>query len=163
MKHGVLMVLSLCALLTACEVPITSYDDAESLSIEEVQQPPLTFSSIGDIYRYIGKNTHYALDSEVHGEEEYWQSPYETYSLKTGDCEDWAIFVGYFAAKQGHTVSIVGANLVYGGHHALVRIDGTLMDGRCFTRFPANEIKSIDDEWSLEEALGICHDIYNSK
>ncbi len=41
--------------------------------------------------RWVTTNIHYTLDSEVHGCDDYWQTPYQTLRLGTGDCEDMAI------------------------------------------------------------------------
>jgi len=42
---------------------------------------------------WVANNIRYAYDSDVHGVSEYWQLPIETNSLRTGDCEDYAILL----------------------------------------------------------------------
>lgn len=43
-----------------------------------------------DIEKYLMENYEYKLDKITHGVPEYWQTPMETYHLKSGDCEDFA-------------------------------------------------------------------------
>jgi hypothetical protein len=42
---------------------------------------------------WVSNNVKYKYDSDVHGEEDYWQLPKETIQLRTGDCEDYAILL----------------------------------------------------------------------
>jgi len=43
----------------------------------------------------------YVSDMESHGVLDYWQTPEETDSLGTGDCEDWAKKLQSLASKKG--------------------------------------------------------------
>lgn len=60
---------------------------------------------IGDdlntIYSWVGENIRYEYDDDIYGTEEYWQFPYETLSLKTGDCEDQAFLLASLARAAG--------------------------------------------------------------
>lgn len=48
------------------------------------------FDAIRD---WVAANIEYKTDEEQWGIEEYWQTPEETLSLRTGDCEDFAILL----------------------------------------------------------------------
>jgi len=48
------------------------------------------FDSIRD---WVAANIEYKTDEEQWGVDEYWQNPEETLSLRTGDCEDFAILL----------------------------------------------------------------------
>jgi predicted transglutaminase-like cysteine proteinase len=52
-----------------------------------------TGKDLNTIYNWVGENIQYELDEKVQGKIEYWQLPYETLSLKTGDCEDQAFLL----------------------------------------------------------------------
>ena len=160
MKRDILKVLSLCTLLTSCVLSVTDYDDAEDVSIAEARRPPLEFASIEAVLSY-AETIRYRSDERVHGVEEYWQCPYETWERGTGDCEDWAIFVAFFAESLGHQATLVAVTLSTGEAHAVVRLDGRFVDAYSDS-IPLN-ITSVDDEWTVEEALGICKDIYGSE
>lgn len=41
--------------------------------------------------RWVTNNIRYTPDSEVHGWDDYWQTPYQTLRLGTGDCEDMTV------------------------------------------------------------------------
>ena len=51
----------------------------------------------------------YISDFEAYGVEDYWQTPEETKSCGTGDCEDWAKNLQDLASKRG-----INLNLWYG-------------------------------------------------
>lgn len=49
----------------------------------------------------------YAKDIKVHGIYNFWQTPKETDSLKTGDCEDEAIYVYNYLTKKGLDIKLI--------------------------------------------------------
>lgn len=65
----------------------------------------------------------YVYDSVEYGYD-YWQTPLETYIKGTGDCEDFAFFVGYFAWREGRDVQIVGYERGPNDYHAIIKVDG---------------------------------------
>ena len=58
-------------------------------------------NDLNTIYSWVGDNIRYELDSDIYGTEEYWQLPYETLALKTGDCEDQAFLLASLARAAG--------------------------------------------------------------
>ena len=48
----------------------------------------------------------YAYDSDVHGNEEYWQFPLETLFLSSGDCEDSSILFCAIASYMGYDAAL---------------------------------------------------------
>ncbi len=65
----------------------------------------------------MSSNIRYVPDSEVHGWDDYWQTPYQTLRLGTGDCEDMVVLyvsiceaLGYDAvlvSQKGHVSAAV--------------------------------------------------------
>jgi len=54
---------------------------------------PLLRTDFGAIQEWVDFNVAYRSDSSRHGVSDYWQLPFETASLKSGDCEDYAILL----------------------------------------------------------------------
>jgi hypothetical protein len=57
--------------------------------------PPYELSQVGfdNIRDWVAINIDYMSDEEQWGVDDYWQTPEETLSLRTGDCEDFAILL----------------------------------------------------------------------
>jgi predicted transglutaminase-like cysteine proteinase len=85
--------------LPATESEFKSYIMPECPSVKETLQdilgdPPYTLSQAGfDAIRdWVATNIHYMSDEERWGKD-YWQTPEETLSYHTGDCEDFSILL----------------------------------------------------------------------
>jgi hypothetical protein len=91
------------------------------------------------IVQYVADNIKYKKDQDVWKTPEYWQSPKETWSLKTGDCEDFACLI-YAIARHfdvpDYQLRIVAGDVVGGGH--------------CYVAFQ-------DDSNSLEYTIDGCY------
>ena len=59
------------------------------------------------VKRWVASNISYVSDSEVHGWGDYWQTPYETLRLGTGDCEDMAVLFASICGALGIGTVIV--------------------------------------------------------
>ncbi len=57
--------------------------------------------------RWVVSNISYVSDSEAHGMPDYWQTPYETLRLGTGDCEDMAVLFASICEALGIDTVIV--------------------------------------------------------
>lgn len=73
---------------------------------------------------WVGTNIHYRSDSEIHGENEYWQFPNETITLRTGDCEDFSILLCSLLRADGWSPDkvYVIAGEKNNQYHAWVRV-----------------------------------------
>lgn len=85
-----------------------------------IANKPWDRTEFGAIQEWITSNISYAYDSTVHGESEYFQYPSETISLKTGDCEDFAILSCTLLRAYGAQPNSVYVVVGYGssGGHA---------------------------------------------
>lgn len=72
--------------------------------------------------RWVHDNITYFSDNSSTGYNEYWQFPFETLCLKTGDCEDGAILIANIMLKAGVPYWRIRLNAgdVKGGGHAYV-------------------------------------------
>jgi predicted transglutaminase-like cysteine proteinase len=74
---------------------------------------------------WVGNNIQYKHDEDVYGVSEYWQFGKETVSLKTGDCEDFAILLCSLLRAAGYSPDdvyvVIGKNAQ--GYHAWVKIN----------------------------------------
>jgi predicted transglutaminase-like cysteine proteinase len=74
---------------------------------------------------WVGNNIQYKHDEDVYGVREYWQFGKETVSLKTGDCEDFAILLCSLLRAAGYSPNdvyvVIGKNDQ--GYHAWVKIN----------------------------------------
>lgn len=64
------------------------------------------------------------VGDEIHGRMDYWQSPIQTITWRTGDCEDFAILVLYLIHRDlgGWPELVYGR--VLGNYHGWVRYNG---------------------------------------
>ena len=79
-------------------------------------------NDVNALYGWVGDNIHYMYDSETYGVGDYWQFPYETLNLGTGDCEDQAFLLCSLIRVSGTSAENVFVALgeVNGGGHAWV-------------------------------------------
>lgn len=77
------------------------------------------FERVKGVLRFVQNNIVYKSDSDVWKVREKWQTPSETWNLKTGDCEDGAILIYCLLRKLGVPeiqLHIVCGNVIGGGH-----------------------------------------------
>ena len=67
--------------------------DIRDLVKDIVESRPLWLTPRLAVQQWITLKIEYRSDSSVHGESEYWQLPTETFELRSGDCEDFAILL----------------------------------------------------------------------
>jgi hypothetical protein len=124
------------------EVPRTFSDNPEMVKLFVTPREPSLVALKDDILRdklpvkdwialrdWVGKNIAYKDDALIYGTSEYWQFGKETVSLRTGDCEDFAILLCSLFRANGVSADdvyvVVGRNSE--GYHAWVRINlGTI-------------------------------------
>lgn len=114
----------------------------------EIKNPYL---NLDEIFNEVNSFT-YVSDKQSHNMDDYWQSPRETQERKTGDCEDFCIFVMYHAKN----LTIPSELLVIqkeNSQHAIISLNGCLYEYNG-ERYNGNyDIKS---RKSLNECLLIC-------
>jgi hypothetical protein len=128
----------------------------------DIRDINMSFSSMEEVYVYVTENVRYKSDLAVHGQEEYWQAPMETLERGTGDCEDFAILVGYFLEKMGYSVRVVGVETWYGSNHAILKVNGILYESLTYMLYPEYLIKRVIHTWSMDDAYLRCND-YGSR
>jgi len=116
--------------LPAAESEFKSYITPECQSIKEALRdilgdPPYELSQAGfdDVRDWVAINIDYTSDEERCGED-YWQTPEETLSYRTGDCEDFSILLCSLLRAYG-----IDAERVY---VALGADDGSEEPGHAF-------------------------------
>jgi transglutaminase-like putative cysteine protease len=96
-----------------------------ALKNELLKDAPLKMKDWIALRNWVGDNIQYKHDNEVYGVPEYWQFGKETISLKTGDCEDFAILLCSLLRSAGYSPNdvyvVIGQNA--NGYHAWVKIN----------------------------------------
>jgi hypothetical protein len=130
--------------LLMTESEFKSYITPECQSVKEALQdilgdPPYGFSQVSfdDIRDWVADNIKYKPDEERWGED-YWQTPEETLSYRTGDCEDFSILLCSLLRAYG-----IAAEQVY----VALGVDGE-EDGHAFLTEDWNN----DGEWQRIES-----------
>jgi hypothetical protein len=115
MKHLIILLLLLAAipaceiesyLLQENEIEVGNIYDYDFEGSEEIPE----FETIEEAAKWIVNNSIFVQDNILFGIEEYWQNPEEFYYNRNennrmqGDCEDFAIFLGYILNyKMGYS------------------------------------------------------------
>jgi predicted transglutaminase-like cysteine proteinase len=96
-----------------------------ALKNELLKDAPLKVKDWIALRNWVGDNIEYKYDDEVYGVREYWQFGKETVSLRTGDCEDFAILLCSLLRAAGYSPDyvyvVIGNNAQ--GYHAWVKIN----------------------------------------
>jgi transglutaminase-like putative cysteine protease len=121
------------------DVPRTFSDDAERVKLFVTPREPSVVALKDEVLKgaalklkdwialrnWVGDNIQYRHDEDVYGVREYWQFGNETISLKTGDCEDFAILLCSLLRAAGYSANdvyvVIGKNAE--GYHAWVKIN----------------------------------------
>jgi len=121
------------------DVPRTFSDDPERVKLfvtprelsvvalknEVLKDAALKLKDWIALRNWVGDNIQYRYDKDVYGVREYWQFGKETISLKTGDCEDFAILLCSLLRAAGYSADdvyvVIGKNAE--GYHAWVKIN----------------------------------------
>lgn len=94
----------------------------------EFDVPDLGVETIDDALNWVAENITYVSD-DIHDRAEYWQDPYQTYTWRTGDCEDFCILLMYLMYRDvGLDPSLVTGRVPDSDGelvgHGWVRVDG---------------------------------------
>jgi hypothetical protein len=133
-------------------------------SVEEVRKPEVIFDTWQEAAIWIDENITYTPDLDTHGQREYWQAPQETLDRGTGDCEDFAILLGYYADALGDDVKIV---IVYDHEkvitHCVVEINGVLIAAQSGSRFILEDTWKVILTMDFKDAIAWCYYGYGSR
>lgn len=118
MKNLTMLILGL-TIFIRCQLEV-QIDDPKDIEIGTIEnydfENDIKVKTVGAAMSYVISNIKYKRDDP-----NYWQLPEETYKLKTGDCEDFAIMLMYIMDKMNlyselAVVNIIGTNV----YHAMV-------------------------------------------
>jgi len=140
-------IIILCVLSVSCEMVYPGMKiPKKNIEIE--------FNNLYDAWKWMAYNINYKTDQAAHGRIEEWQLPEQTYYLRTGDCEDWVLLLGYFANKLGYSSEFIIIKRP-DGNHAVLYTNGMYMEAIGFgTYYEENEIKPYEvKRFSYNEAL----------
>lgn len=76
-----------------------------------IDQLARTYSTPGELVRFLKDTITFATDQELFGVPDYWQTPEEFLARRAGDCEDYALLAQAVLERQGveaHVVSLFG-------------------------------------------------------
>jgi len=106
----------------------------------------LHFNSDKEIVIWIKNNITYKSDMEVHKIKDYWQTPNETITLRSGDCEDLAILFQGFLVQTGKIGQLVFIKRTKGHAICIYKNKGRykVFDNFKIITIP-KEYKNIDD------------------
>ncbi|OGN97235.1 MAG: hypothetical protein A2Z77_06630 [Chloroflexi bacterium RBG_13_51_36] len=117
--------------------------------------PPyeLTKAGFDAIRDWVAANIEYKSDEEQWGVEEYWQTPEETLSLGTGDCEDFAILLCTLlrAYGIGEERIYVGVGIDNEGYGHAFLIENWYLDGEWRAIEPQVETQAFPPGRRFEE------------
>jgi hypothetical protein len=121
--------------------------------------PPINirFSTLDEAWYWISRNVAYKRDWEVHGIIDEWQTPEQTYYRRTGDCEDIAGLLGYFAKEQGYRVYAIKTTM-YNGAHMILQVGEEYLDPVvCGMRLKYGTFV-IGGKWDYDTFIRLCHE-----
>ena len=143
---GLILFLFIC---TGCE----QFMSSDQL----IRTPTLELNSMAEIRYYVTHNIRYLAD-----EKEHWQAPQETIDKGTGDCEDFALFAGYYAKKLGYDVYLVGVHTPV-GDHMILKLDGVYYEAQDMSPYRYADYYEKIYISTLENALKRCYFVYGSR
>lgn len=114
--RALVLVLAVVAVL-GCTVPDDYYPSYDI--------PDLGFETVVQLGDWMRTSIEYVSDLEAHGTHEYWQTPLETYTLRTGDCEDSTLLMMFLIVEElGGPEPEMVYGTVYDQPHAWLFWDG---------------------------------------
>ena len=121
------LIILLCIVFTSCQMEPVQYDFSPDV---EKQNLGIDFASFDESWKYISSSVfQYSYETR-----EEWQTPAETFYTMKGDCEDFALLLGYFVEAEGRDVKFVAVDYGY-AQHAILKVDGNYLEPRSFGFF----------------------------
>jgi hypothetical protein len=144
-----LFILIFLILSTSCHMQFIagSFDDPD-LPIS------YDFATLEEAWTYVARNINYKHDTD----DEYWQTPSETYTLKTGDCEDKAILLMHLMDRLGISTELAAIGYLTGTVpiHALIKSKGMLLEPAVPNYYPSEGIK-VYELYSYKDTIKRCN------
>lgn len=143
----------------------------QEVFVPEYPDLPAGVVDLESAFNWVSLHVDPLSDPASHGVEEYWQGPFETMRLGTGDCEDKAILLCCFAkslglksemavgeiAGQGHAFSVINGVHYSPGHF-------TTPEGELAYPFAPDKDKyNIEYQKSIDNVLYRCYGKYGSR
>lgn len=148
MKKFILLVLCV-FLLVSCD----SFFDSLALTDVSAYDPDFeisyNFKTVDEAWRYVSYNIRPMSDRDAHGISEYWQYPWETYELGTGDCEDYVLLFMHLLNRMGYNPKFAGIR-ISSGLHAVVLLNGKLYEPQQYGMYyPATTTIELTYDYSV--------------
>ncbi len=144
MKRSILFLISLLFLACASPVETKNNDDFAHQTID--YQP----KSVEEAWKWIAANIHYQKDPG----EGLKRPPQETYRLRYGDCEDFALLLAYFAYRLNIETYVVIIKISDKQNHCCLKYREELIEPQIYNQTTKESWPdfSIVKEYSYEEA-----------
>mgnify|MGYP003587410648 FL=1 len=142
-------IIAFCVLMSSCAF----FADPETL----IRTPSISFNSMDELCNYVNYGLSYKYEFT-----DYWQAPQETIDKGTGDCEDFCIFVGYFARKMGYEVYLVAVETPK-GTHMIIMLNGVPYEAQTLRQYQYYDRYPKIARLTMDEALRKCYFTYGSR
>ena len=125
--------------LVGCTLPTLTFDIryeelwkcVEDSYIDGIM-PEREFANVSEVITWAYTHITYARDIDLHGTENYAQTPYETERSREGDCEDFTLHSMYYIydslAISRDNIFLITGMLDGKGIHSWVSVNGTWWD-----------------------------------
>jgi hypothetical protein len=154
MKKLIVVMVVLMGLMTACDM---EYGTAEEIEIGNVYDYDFEndipeMKTVDDVRIYLFYYNS-KLDFDSWGVKEYWQTPEETYLLRTGDCEDFCILFSYILKKQFNYTTEINIISKNNDFHAIVYISETQQYIDVILKYIIDSIPNVIEHIPYSEAI----------
>ncbi len=100
----IILVLMMVFVLVGCEyqdtIGITAEQEIGRIDNYNFENDIPEFENAKQATKWVNNFIKYKNDKEIYNCKDYWQTPEESYILKTGDCEDYALFLMYILKEK---------------------------------------------------------------
>lgn len=96
----------------------------QPMNYQTMMIPDLGLETTEEVIAWVAENISYVSDEAVHGKPDEWQLPHQTYTWRTGDCEDYALLALHLLAEAGIRATLELGTSQQGYGHAWVCVDG---------------------------------------
>lgn len=113
-----------------------------------------SFETVEEIWQYVSSIT-YVEDEFIWRQAQYVQSPWQTYLMQTGDCEDIAILMMHLMDRLGEITRFITISLDGGSsYHAVVLYNDQLLEPSIVGMYHGRQKAYFN--WSYEQVIRSC-------